>query len=181
MIKAAAAVFAGNENDPRSLLFFLFIPVCDFRGAAPLLHVGRYLGVEDFVRIGRRLAALELIDHIHPANDLADHGVLAVEKRAVGEHDEELAVGRIRIARARHADHAARIGHVGELSLQVGIFRAAGAVAVLAVAGLCHESVDDAMEEDIVVEMIARKLLQPIDMICAEANARNRTRPFLLP
>jgi hypothetical protein len=85
MIKAAAAVFAGNENDPRSLLFFLFIPVCDFRGAAPLLHVGRYLGVEDFVRIGRRLAALELIDHIHPANDLADHGVLAVEKRAVGD------------------------------------------------------------------------------------------------
>ena len=59
---------------------------------------------------------------------------------------------RIRIERARHADHAALERHVGKFRLQVGIFRTAGAVAVLAVAGLRHEAGDDAMERHVVVE-----------------------------
>ena len=42
-----------------------------------------------------------------PLDDLADDGVLAVEERAVGEHDEELRIGGIRVLRARHADRAA--------------------------------------------------------------------------
>jgi hypothetical protein len=43
---------------------------------------------------------------------------------------------------------------------QVRIFRAASAVAVLAVASLCHESSDDTVEWHIVVKMLARELLQ---------------------
>ena len=57
-----------------------------------LFHVGGDLRVDDLVRIGRRLAALELVDHVHAAHHLADYGVFAVEEGAVGEHDEELAV-----------------------------------------------------------------------------------------
>src|SRR6516162_8998507 len=87
-----------------------------------LFHIGSDLRMDDLVRIGWRLAALELVDHVHAANDLADHSVFAVEERAVGEHDEELAVGRVRIGCARHADDAARIGHAGELCLQRRIF-----------------------------------------------------------
>ena len=81
---------------------------------------------------------------------------------AVGEHDEELAVGAVvAVALARHADNAALVGHVGELGLEVGIFRAAGAVAVLPVAGLRHEARDHAVERHAVVEVLARELLQP--------------------
>ena len=67
----------------------------------------------------------------------------------------------VAVALARHADDAALVGHVGELGLEVGILRAAGAVAVLAVAGLRHEAGDDAVERHAVVEALARELLQP--------------------
>ncbi len=53
--------------------------------------------MDDAIGIGRRLAALELVDRVHAANDLADHRVLAVEERTVGEHDEKQAVGGIGI------------------------------------------------------------------------------------
>ena len=110
------------------------------------------------------LAALELVDDIHAAHDFADHRVLAVEERALIEHDEELAVGRMRIAGPRHADGAADIGHVGELGLQVGMVRAAGAVAVFAVAGLRHEAFDDAVKRHVVVKLLARQKLHPLGM-----------------
>jgi hypothetical protein len=63
------------------------------RIAAPLFHVGGNLGVEDLVRIGRGFAALELVDDIHAVHDLTNNSVFAVEERAVGEHDEKLAIG----------------------------------------------------------------------------------------
>ena len=98
-----------------------------------------------------------------PRDHFADHGVLAVEERAVVEHDEELAVGGMVVAAlARHADGAALERHVGELGFEVRIGRAAGAVAVFAVAGLRHETVDDAMERHVVVKLLARQLLQPL-------------------
>ena len=66
---------------------------------------------------------------------------------------------------ARHADHAAHERHVGELRLQVGIFRAAGAVAVLPVAGLRHEAGDHAVERHVVVEAVARQLLDALGVL----------------
>ena len=42
------------------------------------------------------LAALDRVHHVHPRDDVSDDGVLPVKKAAIGEHDEELAVGRIR-------------------------------------------------------------------------------------
>jgi hypothetical protein len=119
----------------------------------------------DLVGIGWRLAFFQLVNRIHALHDLADHGVFAIQERAVSKHDEELTVGGIvAVAFARHADHAARKWYARKLRLQVRIFRAAGAVAVLAVAGLCHESSDDTVEWHIVVKMLARELLQPLSV-----------------
>ncbi len=65
----------------------------------------------------------------------------------------------IRIAAARHADDAALERHLREFGLQVRIFRLAAAVAAIAVAGLRHEARDHAMERHVVVEAVARELL----------------------
>ena len=60
-------------------------------------------------------------------------------------------IGRIRALRARHADRAALVGRLRELGRNVGQvgFARAGAGRV---AGLGHEALDDAVEDDAVVE-----------------------------
>ena len=87
--------------------------------------------------------------------------------RRFGEHDEELRVGAVRIVRARHADDAAHERRVGELGFEIGKLGAARARAGR-VAGLRHETVDDAVEHDAVVKALARERLQPLDMVRRE-------------
>ena len=70
--------------------------------------------------------------------------------------------------RARHADDAALERHVGEFLLQVRIFRTAGAVEVLAVAGLRHEAVHHAVERHVVVIALARELLDALGVLGRE-------------
>src|SRR5262249_28911936 len=89
----------------------------------------------------------------------------AVEEIAVAKHDEELAVPRVGVVGAGHADNAAPIGNVGELRLQVGVFGAAGAVAVLPIPGLRHEPGDDPVERYIVIELVAGELLEALSML----------------
>ena len=113
-----------------------------------------------------RLAALDLVDVLHALDDLAPDRVLAVEERRVGEADEELAVGEVRALRARHRQRAAHVRLAVELGLQL-LARAAGAGAGR-VAGLRHEAVDDAVEDDAVIEALARQLLDPRDMVGRE-------------
>ena len=69
------------------------------------------------------------------------------------------------IAGTGHADDAALVRHAGKFLLEVRIFRAAGAVTVLAVAGLRHEAVDDAVERHVVVKVLAREQLQPLGVM----------------
>ena len=69
------------------------------------------------------------------------------------------------VAAPRHADDAALERHVGELGLQVRIFRAAGTVEIFAVAGLRHEAVHHAMERNVIVEALTRKLLDALGML----------------
>ena len=96
-----------------------------------------------------------------------------VQKEAVVEHDEELAVGGIvAVALARHADDAALERHLGELGLEVRMLRAAGAIAVLAVAGLRHEAVDDAVERHVVVKTFARQHFQTLGMAGRDVGAQ---------
>src|SRR5882757_10158752 len=134
--------------------------------AASLLDVGADLYPGHAVRIGGRLALLDLVDHVHTRGHLTDNGILTVEKRPVAKHDEELTVGGIVIAALPcHADDAAFERYVGEFGRQVGIFRATAAVALLAVTGLRHEAADDAVERHVVVELVARQLLDALGVL----------------
>ena len=92
---------------------------------------------------------------------------------AVGEHDEELRIrGVDAVAAPRHADDAALERHVGKFRLQVRIFRTAGAVEILAVAGLRHEAVHHAVERHVVVVALARQLLDALGMLGREVGAQ---------
>src|SRR6478672_12639570 len=76
------------------------------------LDVGCDLHLHHLVGIGDGFAALDLVDHVHARDHFADHGVLAVQRGAFGEHDEELRIGGIVTCGARHADDAALERHV---------------------------------------------------------------------
>src|SRR4029453_7792085 len=110
-----------------------------FSGSRASLGVRRHPRGDDAVGIDDGLAALDLVDVRHALGHLPPDGVLAVEKRRVGEADEELAVARIRVLRPRHGYGAAAMGLFVKLRLEL-LARAAGAGAVRA-AGLRHEAV----------------------------------------
>src|SRR5262249_14457582 len=74
---------------------------------------------DDSVRIAYRLAALDLVDILHPADHPAPHGVLAVEEWGVVETDEDLAIARIGILRACHRAGAAHMRLAVEFRLEL--------------------------------------------------------------
>ncbi|MOA33393.1 hypothetical protein D3C78_1546850 [compost metagenome] len=100
---------------------------------------------------------------------------MPVQERTIGKHDEELRIGGIRILRTGHADHAARERNLGEFGRnirQIGTTRtcALGAeallhVAILHVAGLRHEAVDDAVEGDVVISALLGQRLDLRNML----------------
>src|SRR6516162_10284471 len=77
-----------KENDAVEKIFHH----CPTSAIDALFHIRGDLGVDDLVGIGRGLATFELVDNVHAAHHLADHGIFVVEEQAVGKHDEELAV-----------------------------------------------------------------------------------------
>ena len=98
---------------------------------------------------------------------------MAVETGAVREHDEELRVRGIdAVAAPRHADNAALEVNVGEFLLQVRILGSAGAIEILAVAGLRHEAVHHPMERHVVVKTFTRELLDAFGMLRREIVAQ---------
>src|SRR5215831_19452271 len=116
-------------------------------GGRVSFDIRRHPNRDHAIRILNRLALLDLVDDVHAGQNLADYGVLTIKEGAVRIHNEELAVGGVvAVALAGHADDAALEGHLGEFRLQVGIFRAAGAIAVLPVTGLRHKACDHPME-----------------------------------
>ena len=115
--------------------------------------------------------ALILIDRLHAGDDLAEHGILAVEEAGVGEADEELGIGRIRVARTRHAHRAAGEVRVREFVGNVGQVGAAGAGAGR-IAGLRHEARNDAVEHDAVIELALHQLLDLRDVLGREVGAQ---------
>src|SRR6185437_2516852 len=104
-----------------------------------------------------RVALLDRVDEFHARLDLAEDRVLAVEEWRRREADEELAVGAVGVLRARHAQRAAHEMRRIELGLEL-LARATSAVAAR-IAGLRHEAFDHAMEDDAVIEALARQLL----------------------
>src|SRR5690348_17265475 len=81
--------------------------------------------LDDPVGIADRLAALDLVDVLHPRDDLAPDRVLPVQEGRVGKADEELRIGRIRARSARHRHGAALVRLGIELGLEVRVFRPA--------------------------------------------------------
>src|SRR5260221_7563976 len=134
-----------------------------------LLLVGGDLHLDDLVGLRRRLALLDRVDVFHARGDLAPDRVFAVEEGRRREADEELAVGAVRVVGARHRDGAANVLFLAELGGEL-LSGAAGAGA-LGIAGLRHEAVDDAVEDDAVVEAVARQLLDPRDGLRREIGA----------
>src|SRR5688572_29279830 len=109
------------------------------------------------------LRALDLVDGVHPARDLPEHGVLAVEpRRRVGGDDEELAPVRVG-PRVRHREGAALHLVVVELVLE----RVAGPARARALraAALDHEVLDHAVEDQAVVEAVGGELAEVLDRL----------------
>src|ERR1700741_341843 len=153
----------------QSISFVRWIP-----GSSPgmtiiLLGVGGHARLQGLVGILHRLAALDLVDVVHAFGHLAPDRVLAVEEGGVVEADEELAVGGVRVRRARHRGGAAHMRLLVELRLQL-LAAPAGAGAMRA-AGLRHESIDHAMEHDAVVEAVAHQFLDAGDVVGRKVRA----------
>jgi len=62
---------------------------------------------------------LDLVHHIHARCHLAYDRILAVEEITLLEHDEKLAVGRIRALATGHADDTTGKGGFAKLSLNI--------------------------------------------------------------
>src|SRR3546814_11446593 len=101
---------------------------------------------------------------LHAFAHLAPDGVLAVDKACVVEADEELAVGAVGALRTRHRADAADMRFAAELGGQVGLVGAAPASAGR-VAALPHESADDAVEVDAVVNFLLVYLPDPLHIL----------------
>src|SRR5689334_19071218 len=110
-----------------------------------------------------RRHALDAVDDIRTGDDAAEHAItptlrarpLVIEKRVVGDVDEELRARRMWIGRARHCDRVALVlesvrGLVRDRRTR-GLLSHAGREA----AALNHEAVDDAVEDGVVVMAVA--------------------------
>src|SRR5579871_2047269 len=129
-------------------------------------RVSGHARLDDLVRVRHGLTALDLVDVLHPLGDLAPNRVLLVEEAGVVEADKELAVGGIRARRAGHRSGAAHMRLLVELGLEL-LAASAGAGALRA-AGLRHEPLDHAMEDDAVIKSITYQLLDPRHMVRRE-------------
>src|SRR3546814_4707548 len=69
----------------------------------------------DLPRLARRLAFGQRVDMVHAVDHFAPDGILIVEEARIFEADEELAVGAVRILRARHRTDARSEEHTSEL------------------------------------------------------------------
>src|SRR5580693_6431553 len=106
---------------------------------------------------------LQLVDHIHAALHLAEHGVFAVQPRArLGGDDEELRAVGVG-ARVRHRERAAHDLVRVDLVLE-RVAGTAGAGAQRA-AALDHEVADDAVEVEAVVEAVRGELAEVLDRL----------------
>src|SRR4030095_16660586 len=119
--------------------------------------------LEDLARLARWLADRQRVDIFHAALDLAPHRILIVEEARVVETDEELAVGAVRIAGARHGAGAADMRLARKLRVEIGEVASAAAGSGR-VAALRHEARDDAVEQDAVIEAVLRQAGDPLDM-----------------
>ena len=92
----------------------------------------------------------DFLQHVVATDQLAEGGVLTVQKARVAMADEELAAGAVGSGGAGHGDDAGRVGALAEFLREL-VARVAGAV-VVRVAPLHHEALDDAVEGEAVIK-----------------------------
>ena len=95
----------------------------------------------------------QLIHDIHPLHHLAKHSVLTIQMRRRRQRNEELAAVRAR-AGVRHAESALAVVNEGgdDFVLKLAAVDAAAATtSARGVTALDHETLDDAVEDDVVV------------------------------
>ncbi len=74
--------------------------------ALGLRNIGQHTHRVHLVRIDRRLTDLQLAHHVQPGKDHTEGRVFLFQRCIGAAHQEELAVGRIRIKAVGHADRA---------------------------------------------------------------------------
>ncbi len=113
---------------------------------------------------------LDLIDGFHTGNDLTPYGVYSVKIIGGVEADEKLAVCGIRIVGAGHGYSATHMRSLAEFGHKA-LTRAARAVA-LGIAGLGHESGDDAVEGQPVIKSLTHQFLNALDVLGGQIGAQ---------
>src|SRR5690606_22890462 len=82
-------------------------------------NIRRHAHRDDPRRVRHRLTTRQLVDMLHALDHLPPNGVLAVEEFRIIEADEELAVGAVRMAGARHGRCAANMRLAREFRLEL--------------------------------------------------------------
>src|SRR6185312_8821621 len=143
------------------------------RGSDLLLDVNLQHRVWIRDRSRTRFAALDLVDVFHAGDDLPPDRVLARQTRAavIGKADEKLAIGGVRVLRARRTDGSALIRLLRKFGWQIGQFRSAHAGAGR-IARLRHEAVDDAMPLEAIIKALGRQLLDTLDLLRREVGTK---------
>ena len=107
-------------------------------------------------------AAFYCVHNVHAFGHATNDSVLTVQECTFIKHDEELAVGRVRVLATRHTNDTALETDVRELGFDVTVCRTAGAsatqvttdFAIFDIAGLRHEAFDDTVEYHAIVRAV---------------------------
>ena len=130
------------------------------------MHRHHLVGIGDGATGRPRRRFLELVDHVHALHHFPDNRVLAVQTGPSANMMKNCEFALSTLSPRRAMPTMPRLKcTLGEFLLQVRIFRPAAAVEILAVAGLRHEAVHDAMERHVVVIAVARKLLDTLGVL----------------
>ena len=109
------------------------------------------------------------IHNVHAGSDLAEGGVLAVQVLSVLVHDEELAAGGVGGLGTGHAENAALVLQIvlDAVVEEFALDAVAGAAhaAALGAAALDHEALDDPMEDQAVIVIVAAQVDEVVNAL----------------
>ena len=99
----------------------------------------------------------DLVEDLLAGDELTKGRIFIIKEGGVAVADEELAAGAVRVARARHGEHALHVGAVVELGLDhvagsAGAGGAAGADLGVGATALDHEALDDSVKGRTVIK-----------------------------
>ena len=106
----------------------------------------------------------DLVNHFHALDNLAECRILTVQMRCVGVADEELGGRAVLVCAASHGDYAASVGesvlHTVSCEFTLDSVCRTTHACACGVAALDHKSLDNAVEDEPVVEAFLNKLCE---------------------